>query len=373
MSSFGQTPHLFLKTLFVKSFRNLSEIDVSFSPSHNLFIGPNGHGKTNCLEAIALACSLRPMQTLQNVDLIKFDEPQAKVKGSFSGTQTMEVDIDIFERGKKAKINDQPINSAAKLSRAAPLVSFIPIELNMIVGGANLRRRALDQVAAMLYFEHFTALKSYERLLLHRNRLLKDWPLDRPTLDTFTDLLIKVGAELIFFRLKTIEQMATLFADKTEEILGLGHRGKVSYLVKGQDMSGHTIADLMALLTQEKALIGPQELKRKITLFGPHLDDVIFEINGVNAKRFASRAQTRAIVLAFKLAQMITIHQIRGIAPIIILDDIVSELDSVRKDNLIELINGLGTQAFFSTTDLATFGGRKKCEYTFNINDGCIA
>lgn len=372
MSSSGQSHNNFIESVFVKNFRNVRNAQVQFGKRNNLFIGPNGHGKTNCLEAIALACSLRPMQSLKNADLIHHAEAQAKIMAKFGGDVQAELEIDIFLEGKRAKLNKKPIKNTASLIKSYPLVTFIPAELSLVCGAQSLRRRVLDQAAASLFFEHILSLRAYEKLLLHRNRLLKDWPLDRATLKTFTDLLIEEGSKIIYLRLKTIEHMLQLFSMKIHEILGQGSVGNIRYQCQNHVITTYTLNDLRALLAKERSLSEPSELKRRITLFGPHLDDVIFEINGKNAKNFASRGQARAIVLSFKLAHMMAITKISGRAPIVILDDIVSELDQERKANLIDAINDLDAQAFFSTTDLMTFGRNNPCDEIFYIDNGEI-
>lgn len=364
--------HIYLKELVVKSFRNLRELSLTFSPGHNLFVGNNGHGKTNCLEAIAIACSLKPLQSLQNADLINFNAEHAKILGHFHGALKMNIDVDIFVKGKKARLNEQSLKSAAHLMRSLPLVSFIPAELSMVYGAASLRRRALDQAAAALYFEHVTALKAYEKLLAHRNRLLKDWPMDKEMLATFTELLIKEAATVTYYRLKTIEQLSPFFLEKMDAIAGFAHDTKLAYLFNDSYIANYTIADLTLALKQIHDANSAQERHRKITLFGPHLDDLAFTMNGVNATKFASRGQSRAIVLSFKLAIMIAILRIRGVVPIIILDDIVSELDADKKNNVIDTMNQLNTQVFFSTTDLKTFGGTISPEHVFLVTDGVV-
>ncbi len=191
MSSFNEPTSHRLKSLFIKNFRNIAFAELGFGEGHHLFVGPNGQGKTNCLEAIAMACSLRPMQALQNVDLIKFQEEEAKISAEFFGHQRLE--IDIFPLGKKARLNEHPLRAAQELTKSISLVSFIPADLTMISGTSALRRRALDQASAALFFEHASAIRGYEKLLAHRNRLLKEWPVDKTLLKSFTDLLIKGG------------------------------------------------------------------------------------------------------------------------------------------------------------------------------------
>lgn len=367
MSSIDQTNTL--TRLFIKNFRNIDEMNLSFSKSHNLFIGKNGHGKTNCLEAIALVASLKPMQSLQNGDLINQQSHQAKLIAHFEGTSSFDLELDILGAGKKVKLNSQALKSAQKLQEQISLVSFIPSELNMIQGFASLRRRALDQAACGLYFEHSVALKAYEKLLLHRNRLLKDGLKDKETLNAFTSLLVEQGAKVMFLRLATLEKMQDEFKAQLGEILGPTHEGELTYW-QNEPLKNYGLLDLKARLLDQYKLLAHDEVRRRCTLFGPHLDDMVFSIDGMDAKKYSSRGQSRALVLAFKLAHMLSITSIRGQAPVIILDDIVSELDQERKLNLIATINKIQAQAFFSATDLETFG----CDQIelFTITNGKI-
>ncbi|HXW52968.1 MAG TPA: AAA family ATPase, partial [Myxococcota bacterium] len=282
MSSFHPAHHG-LKSLVVRDFRNIAFAQIEFSPHHNLLVGPNGHGKTNYLEAISVACSLRPMQGLNNCDLVRFQTSQAKILAEFSGHQRLE--IEILPLGKKARLNERPLKATQELARAISLVSFIPAELSMVSGTNALRRRALDQASASLFFEYANGLKSYEKLLSHRNRLLKDWPIDKTLLKTFTDLLIKEAAQIIFFRLQTLDKMESIFAQLIKDILGQNHTGTLGYVRKDQVESKLSLHDILAKLSDEHTQVFSHELKRRMTLFGPHLDDLAFNLDGINAKR----------------------------------------------------------------------------------------
>lgn len=372
MSSFPELPSLFLDALHIRSFRNIALLTINCEPGLNLFLGPNGHGKTNCLEAISLSLSLRPMQSLKNSDLIRFDDEKAHLLANFNGDYPMELAVDIMPQGKKARLNHQGLRNACALSKRISVVSFIPAELAMVQGGANLRRRALDQAAGALFFEHESTLKAYEKILLNRNKLLKSWPLDYQSLHVFTELLIKEGASLIHGRLKTLLAMQDIFQEKIHAILGPHCSAGMSYQMRDRDLDQHTAADIMALLANNAQEMASLEHRRKITLFGPHLDDVMFLLNAHDARKTASRGQSRALVLSFKLAHMIAAERIRGIAPLIILDDIVSELDATTKTNLLNTVSDLKTQSFFSATDLNSFGGLLKPDRIFELREGVL-
>jgi DNA replication and repair protein RecF len=360
-----------LNHLFIKNFRNLSEASLDFSPNHNLFIGPNGHGKTNCLEAISLVTSLRPMQMLQNIDLINKEQSQSKLLARFEALN-FSLELDIFKAGKRAKINDQPIKSANNITKDISLVSFIPSELNMHAS-QSLRRRALDQAAANFYFEHSLSLRAYEKILQSRNRMLKEGISDRETFEAFTALLLDHGAKIMFFRLKALENIQEDFVQVVRDILGENNESELSYWQKEQLLKNYTLMDLKANLASQYGLLGKEEIRRKATLFGPHLDDVLFSLNGMDAKKHGSRGQCRTLVLALKLAQMIGIRRLKNQAPVIILDDIVSELDVERKKNLVEVINKIQAQAFFSATDLENFGEIASNTKVFHLCHGSVA
>lgn len=363
MSSFA------LQEIQATNFRNINYLGLKLNSGLNLFIGDNGHGKTNILEAIAMACSLRPMQSLSNSDLIQQHQAQAHIAAVFCDHH---IAIDILQKGKKARLNDTVVKSAQQRAKLAPLVSFIPAELNMISGCSSLRRRALDQAAASLYFEHHTALKAYEKILQHRNRLLKSWPRDDQSLASFTKLLIQEAASIMHNRLKTIDALAGPFAERLSHILGAGSKASLSYVQGHVPITYQTSTDLHALLAKKARDCQEHEYHRRVSLFGPHLDDLVFNLNGLNAKTQASRGQMRALVLSFKLAHMLAIIHIKNHAPIIILDDIISELDDGKKANLIEVVAKLDLQVFFSATDLSVFKFLSPKPEVFQVENGRI-
>ena len=372
-SMFAEITHPFISRLFAKNLRNLNEIDLAFSPQQNFFIGPNGQGKTNCLEAISLACSLTPMQSLRISDLIMFEKNQAKILASFTADVNTEVEIDILAQGKRARLNDSPVKNKNELNSSYPLVTFIPEELTMISGSSSLRRRALDQACAGMFHEALVSLKAYEKILTHRSQLLKRYPLDRSQLETFSLMLIREGAKLIHYRLKTISLLKDILREKYREIMGVRDLCTVHYSMNDEELKNHTSSDIALLLDERKTLVEALEIQRKTTMFGPHLDDISFKINGVCTRRSASRGQSRAIVLAWKLAHMNALFNIRNASPIIILDDIVSELDAHKKNNLIMAIESLDAQSFLSATDVETFGGLRDPRHTFQVLGGNVS
>jgi DNA replication and repair protein RecF len=370
--SFEPSSQEFLKSLLVKNFRNIDEASLSFSQGHNLFVGQNGQGKTNFLEAISLVLALKPMHNFKNADLIMYEKNQAACLATLEKTLGLEISVEIFPHGKKVLLNQQCIKNASSLRKLTSVVSFIPEELDLITGTSSLRRRALDQAAAALYFEHGNSLRAYDKILLHRNKLFKSWPTDTSMLKSFTELLIKEGANIIYFRRKTIEHLQQIFLEKAQSILGMNVFATLQYYMNNHVVNNETKDNLMALLEEHHHAVSPHEPHRRSTLFGPHLDDVEFLINNHPAKKSISRGQSRALVLAFKLAHMMAIQQLRGNSPIVILDDIVSELDDEKTNNLLQVIKDLKTQSFFSGTKVKAFLDVIGDATIFRVREGAL-
>lgn len=339
-----------ITNLEIANFRNIKQARISFNHNFNLIIGDNAQGKTNFLESLSLLCSLKPLNSLANNDLIKLGEEKSYLQGNFINTSCNKVTINIFSQGKKAFINEKSIKSSSSLSSNFSLVSFIPQELNMVTGTASLRRRALDLACINIMNEHAIYIKNYEKILLQRNALLKSYPINQDILLTFTQMMIQEAAVIIYNRLQIIDIIEPFFADKMQEIFEKSNY-QIKYFIKEQEYKNLNIQQINNTLFNIYENKKKQEIIKKITLFGPHLDDILFFINGISAQKSCSRGQSRALVLAFKLAQMIMINNIKQTIPLVILDDIVAELDQNKKANLLEVIYSLKAQAFFSATD----------------------
>jgi DNA replication and repair protein RecF len=372
MSSLEQSMNCSLESLFIENFRNLRTLQLRFSPQLNLILGDNGQGKTNLLEAIALSCSLKTMQSLSNHDLICSTTAYARISAQFSGAALSERYIEIFAQGKKAQLNKKNIQSARVFIEKSPMVSFIPHELGLVYESARLRRHVFDQIASSLASEHAQNLKAYDKILQHRNSLLKAWPPDKKLLDTFSGMLLTEGAKIIQGRIKALLAIKDIFIHELKSILGEDISADLSYVSNGQRLNNLKEEEIHDFLVRTRETKLAQENQRKITLFGPHLDDIIFILNNLDARKSASRGQSRALVLALKLAHIHALHRIKEIRPIIILDDIVSELDAEKRHKLLSQIMILDAQAFLSATSRDLFADFSTSAQVFNIKNGQI-
>ncbi len=355
----------------IHNFRNIIFANVNFSPSFNLIIGNNAEGKTNFLESISLICSLKPMNSLNNNDLIKHGEQKSNLIANFVNSPCSEVAIEILPLGKRVFLNQKAIKNSNLLSKNFSIVSFVPQELNMISGSASLRRKVLDQACISLFSTHQLSIKNYEKILSQRNMVLKTFPLNLALLETFSSMLIKEAVIIIYNRLRAIEILMPFFKQKMNEIFSINNYF-INYLIGEQSYIKISQEEILELLNKTKILKHKQEIIRRTTLFGPHLDDIEFMINNLSAQKSCSRGQARSLVLSFKLAQMIAIKNIKQCSPIIILDDIISELDNEKKNNLINVIYELESQAFFSATDQQAFINKEHAIQIFKVKSGEI-
>jgi DNA replication and repair protein RecF len=302
MSSPSKIPALYLHKLMINNFRNISHVNLLFNECHNIFIGQNGHGKTNCLEAVAMAISLRSLQGLKNKHMIKHDATMAHINAELRGDFPMNLSIDIENQGKRVKLNDRNLKKSCELYSKKSLVSFVPAELLMMHGPAMLRRAVLDQATSALFFEHIETIKDYEKVVANRNKILKAWPLDPKLLNVFTLMLIEHGAKIIKNRHQAIMSLQQLFNSVLGQVLGKSMVANIIYQHRDKILDFKDLLEIKNQLIDWHEEVAQLELRRKITLFGAHLDDMVIELNGHNVKHLASRGQTRALVVSFKMA-----------------------------------------------------------------------
>ncbi|MEI6805052.1 MAG: DNA replication and repair protein RecF [Myxococcaceae bacterium] len=347
-----------LRHLKAVYFRNLKSISLDPRPGLNLFIGDNGQGKTNLLDAIAMGAQLKPIRPVkQNSDLILFGEREARIEAQFEPDLSVTVHIDLD--GKKVRINNKPTRDSFALREKIALVSFVPEDLSAIMGSAGLRRRLLDQITASLYPNYALYYRQYEKVLLQRNRLLKQPLVDLVELDSFSQVLAQSA--------HSIEQA---------RILALGHirpyyEEAVFKLSDGQltsvfEYNPSSLGDLKASLEK----IRSEERARKTTLLGPHLDDLDILLNQHPARFSASRGQARILILALKIAQLQAVFAHRALSPVLLLDDIVGELDPHNALRLLQVVDQLKTQTFITTTHLSTLPTNWQAGQVFSIKNG---
>lgn len=346
------TMAMIIKSLELKNFRNYERLSLSFSEQTNLFYGNNAQGKTNILEAIYLAATTKSHRMAKDRDMVYFEEEEAHIRLELEkhGVPTR---LDLHLKKSKTKgiaVNGIPIRKASELFGYINVVLFSPEDLSMIKNGPSERRRFLDLELCQLDKLYLNALISYNKVLMQRNRLLKEIrfrPDLEETLDVWDLQLVRYGCEIMRIRKEFVENLNILIRPIHRQISANKEELTICYEANVDEED-----------YEEKIKYSRQvDIKNKVTLHGPHRDDLGFVIHdagrAVDLKRFGSQGQQRTVALSLKLAELELVKNTSGDYPILLLDDVLSELDFGRQTHLIQSIRNI--QTIITCTGLEDF------------------
>ncbi|HSW41951.1 MAG TPA: DNA replication/repair protein RecF [Patescibacteria group bacterium] len=345
-----------MTSLLLTGFRAYDSLEVSFGPGPHLVWGPNAAGKTSLLEAIVLLARGSSHRTGSDVEMIRWAAPFARVSGRRSGEGgTADLDVTLVRDGppggrKRLRVNGAPRRIGA-LAGALRTVVFAPEEMLLLVGAPSLRRAALDALATQRHPAYAADLSTYGRALTQRNHLLRairDEQASRDQLSYWDAKLLDAGTAVLEARHALLRELAAPLAAAHAEIAPEEDALRLSYVTNAPPEAGETPGAALARRLHETA---EKELWNGTTLVGPHRDDLAFAVGGRNLSSFASRGQQRTAILAFKLAEFDLLTALDGRPPLLLLDDVFSELDRARRAHLVRRIATL-PQAFVTTTTL---------------------
>ena len=325
-------------------FRNYVHATARFHPGVNVIVGENAQGKTNLLEAVAYLSSASAHRARYDRELIRHGEDHAFIKGTLSGRgRELVLEADLH-RGARRQLrsNGVGLKTAAELSGLLNTVLFCPEDLYLIREGAEARRRFLDSCICQLRPRYAQALAEYRRLYQHKTRILKDgeqYPGLLDTLDDFSLRMAQCGAVLIHYRAHFVRRLGStapaIHADCSGGRERLALRYETVSAVTDPEASPKAI--LPQLLAHQESL-REAEIAARACLSGPHKDDLAVEIDGSSAKTYASQGQTRTAALALKLAARDIFQQETEEWPVLLLDDVLSELDAKRQEFVLNRI-----------------------------------
>ena len=337
---------MIVKGLELDFFRNYSHLEVQFDPRVNLIYGENAQGKTNLIEAIAYLSTARSHRARFDREMIMLGMDNSAIKGEvFSRDRDFMLEAKLLRgRGRQLWSNGLKLKSAGELSGILTTVLFCPEDLYLIREGAAARRRFLDSAICQLRPRYAQALAEYHRLYEHKTRILRDCP-ENPslleTLDDFNLRMAQTGALLIHYRAHFIkrlqEEAPAVHADFSggRESLSLQYE-TVSTVKSPMDPP----REILSQLLEHQRTHRQAELDSRQCLSGPHKDDLEVYLNGMSAKTYGSQGQTRTAALSLKLAQREIFFQETGEYPVLLLDDVLSELDVKRQHFVLNRIKG---------------------------------
>ena len=354
-------------------FRNYVHAEARFSPGVNVICGENAQGKTNLLEAVAYLSAAKSHRARYDRELIQFGVDHAFVKGEVHARErefTLEARI---HRGERRQLfsNGVRLKTAAELSQVLNTILFCPEDLSLIREGAAARRRFLDDGICQLRPKYAAALAEYRRLYEHKTRILRDWT-EKPslleTLDEFSLAMARAGAVLIHYRAHFIRRLRDvvppIHADFSGGREALGLRYATVSTVTDPEAPAR---DILPQLLEHQRTHRQAELDARQCLTGPHKDDLLVDLDGMEAKTYASQGQTRTAALSLKLAQREIFFQETGEWPVLLLDDVLSELDHRRQAFVLNRIQG--GQVFISCCEEEKLEGLENGK-SFHIQGG---
>ncbi|AYE60571.1 recombination protein F [Lactobacillus helveticus] len=348
---------MYLDHFVVQNFRNLKKLDIDFDPNANIFIGKNAQGKTNLLEAIYFLALTRSHRTNSDKELIGFGGEYTNLLGHVRKSQVdLTLRVLITPKGKKVWINRVEQAKLSKYVGQLNAILFSPEDLELIKGAPALRRRFMDQEFGQINAEYLYFASKYRQVLLQKNNYLKQLAKgktkDQVFLDVLSDQLAGIAAEVIFRRFKFLRYLSHYASDAYAHISLGGEKLAIAYhpsvsTIEADDTVEEIYQKILANFERNKAV----EMRKGTTTSGPHRDDIEFKLDGKNAHLYASQGQQRSIALSVKLAEIQLVHQLTDEYPLLLLDDVMSELDHTRQSALLNYIHGK-TQTFITTTDL---------------------
>lgn len=331
-----------IKNLYLKNFRNYGEEQFEFSPALNVLFGKNAQGKTNCAEAVFYLCTGTSMRARRDKQMIKEGATNANIGCVCSGRYgDVTIDAVINENGREIRVNGNKISRNADLLGNVFAVFFSPQELRLIQDGPDERRRFLNISISQLSKSYYTALSRYNKILEQRNNLLKnrDISLVMDTLPVWDIQLCRYAAEIAARRADYISRLSPL----AEEAHAYLTDGQEKLIISPEKKYKGNEEELSTRLFNELSNNYDRDIRLGYTASGPHRDDLDITINGQDAKNYASQGQTRTAALAIKLAEVNIFKDACGEYPVLILDDVMSELDLPRRKKLVARTEGLQT------------------------------
>ena len=358
---------MIIKSIELKNFRNYGQLQIDFDEATNILYGDNAQGKTNILESAYVSATTKSHKGSRDKEMIRFGEEEAHIRTVVcKKEQDFQIDIHLKKnRAKGIAINQLPIKKASDLFGILNIVFFSPEDLNIIKDGPAERRRFLDLELCQLDKIYLSDLTAYNKVLKQRNSLLKDMiyrPDLKDTLPIWDEQLVEYGKRIIRRRQSFIEELYEI----VQEIHG-NLSGKRELLTLKYE------PNVESIFFQDE-LFRASERDRKLcqTSVGPHRDDISFMLGDIDIRKFGSQGQQRTAALSLKLSEIELVKKSIGDTPVLLLDDVLSELDSNRQNYLLNSIHDI--QTIITCTGLDEFVKNKfQIHRIFQVTDGDVA
>ena len=358
---------MIIESIKLKNYRNYENLQLELSPGTNIFYGDNAQGKTNILESVYVCCTTKSHKGSKDKEMIRFGEDEAHIKLTVR-KQDVPYRIDMHLKKNKAKgiaINGIPIRKASELFGIVNVVFFSPEDLNIIKNGPAERRRFLDLELCQLNKLYVHGLIQYNRVVTQRNKLLKELsfhPEYEETLDIWDLQLAQYGRQVIEYRTDFVKQLNEMNVGIHNQLSGGKEHLEIFY---EPNVEAEHLEDALAKNRDS-------DLRQRTTGIGPHRDDISFIVNGIDIRRFGSQGQQRTAALSLKLAEIELVKYLVKDYPVLLLDDVLSELDGSRQEHLLAGIDHI--QTMITCTGLEDFlSHRFPIDKIYKVVEGTVS
>lgn len=339
---------MYIKEIELKDFRNYKELRTSFSKNVNIFLGNNAQGKTNLLEGIYLNAMAKSFKTTKDKELIRFGEEFCKIKTiAFFDDDEHSTEIVINKEGKKGvKLDGVKINKTSELLERIFIIIFSPEDLKIVKDEPEKRRKFIDRELCLIKPGYYNDLNNYKRVLKQRNTYLKEEKIEISILDIWDHELAKYGSRVISRRNDFIKKINEISKEIHKNISGGKENLELTY-EPNIACSDNLEEEFYGIILSSRN----DDIRNRTTGKGPHKDDLKISADGIDLRKFGSQGQQRTAALSLKLSEIKLIEEEMGEKPILLLDDVLSELDNDRQNFLIHSLGG--NQLFITTTDIS--------------------
>ena len=358
---------MFVESIELNNYRNFDSVKVEFSPGVNIFFGDNAQGKTNLLESIYVSGTSRSHRGSRDKELIRFGEDEAHIRLFFQ-KDSLSHRLDVHLKKNKNKgiaVDGVPVRRSGELLGMMHIVFFSPEDLNIIKNGPGERRRFIDSELCQLNKVYLSDLSSYNHVLNQRNKLLKDIGYQSSlaaTLDVWDEQLVRYGKSIIESRHEFIRDINDIIGGIHSSITG--GKEKIELVYEPNVKSDEFYEQLQK--NREK------DFKFRNTSSGPHRDDLCVRINDIDIRKFGSQGQQRTAALSLKLSEIYLVQKKIKDVPILLLDDVLSELDANRQNYLLDSIRDV--QTMITCTGLDDFVNKRfEINKLFKVVEGTVA
>ncbi|HEY4551553.1 MAG TPA: DNA replication/repair protein RecF [Bacillaceae bacterium] len=368
---------MYIEELELTNYRNYKELSVTFENNVNVILGENAQGKTNVMESIYVLGMAKSHRTSNDKDLIRWDAEYAKIKGRVQKSRgSVPLELTISKKGKKARFNHIEQKKLSQYIGNMNVVMFAPEDLHLVKGSPQVRRRFIDMEIGQVSPVYLHDMSQFQKILQQRNHYLKQLQIkkqsDRTFLEVLTEQYIEVAVKVIRKRFEFIR----LLEEWAQPIHAGISRGletlNIQYKPSIEVSESTDWSKMIGVFEEKFQSVREREIDRGVTLIGPHRDEMFFFVNERDVQTFGSQGQQRTTALSVKLAEIELIHSEIGEYPILLLDDVLSELDDFRQSHLLNTIKGK-VQTFVTTTTVDGIDHQTLREATtFSVRGGVM-